>query len=215
MHEFLDRAFSYCIGNGNAFEQAIPLYAARSGQPKSLIRRRPGSPASPDAEGQAGHRISAKHRRPSNSTPNDLSTSHAISVEPGRRFPGRRLKSVIRHTTDRRTMSHSRHADRASSPEQSEHPRKRQKTIGSALSGDEDAQFNTVRQSKACSNCRKVKVKCVPAEEGRASGRCARCLRLDIVCLRQKKSWTAGDTIEDEASQLSKMADSYECGNTL
>ena len=53
-------------------------------------------------------------------------------------------------------MSHSRHADRASSPEQSEHPRKRQKTIGSALSGDEDAQFNTVRQSKACANCRKV-----------------------------------------------------------
>lgn len=112
-------------------------------------------------------------------------------------------------------MNHSRVTDRASSPEQPEHPRKRHKTNGPALSGDEDAQFNTVRQSKACANCRKVKVKCVPAEEGRASGRCARCLRLDIVCLRQKKSWTAGDTADDETSQLSKMADSYECGNTL
>lgn len=112
-------------------------------------------------------------------------------------------------------MNRSRLADRASSPEQTDHPRKRQKTTGSALSGDEDAQFNTVRQSKACANCRKVKVKCVTAEEGRASGRCARCLRLDIVCLRQKKSWTAGDTVDDETSQLSKLADRYECGNTL
>lgn len=121
----------------------------------------------------------------------------------------------MQHPAHRRTMNHSRLADRASSPEQSDHPRKRQKTTGSALSGDEDAQFNTVRQSKACANCRKVKVKCVTAEEGRASGRCTRCLRLDIVCLRQKKSWTAGDTMEDEAPKLSKLADSYECGNTL
>lgn len=121
----------------------------------------------------------------------------------------------MQQTGIRRKMNHSRVADRASSPEQSDHPRKRQKTNGPALSGDEDAQFNTVRQSKACANCRKVKVKCVPAEEGRASGRCARCLRLDIVCLRQKKSWTAGDMVDDEASQLSKLADRYECGNTL
>lgn len=113
-------------------------------------------------------------------------------------------------------MNH-RHGDRGSSPETSDHPRKRQKTTGSAVSGDEDStQFlNTVRQSKACANCRRVKVKCVTAEDGRASGRCARCLRLDIVCLRQKKSWTAGDTIEDETSQISKIADRYECGNTM
>lgn len=114
-------------------------------------------------------------------------------------------------------MSH-RHGDGGSSPEQSEHhhPRKRQKTAGPAVSGDEDnaARVNTVRQSKACANCRRVKVKCVTAEDAR-SGRCARCLRLDIVCLRQKKSWTAGDAIEDEASQMSKIADRYECGNTM
>ncbi|KAG8162868.1 hypothetical protein KVR01_007346 [Diaporthe batatas] len=109
-----------------------------------------------------------------------------------------------------------RHGDRGSSPEQSEHPRKRQKTSRPALSGEEDnaSRVNTVRQSKACSNCRKVKVKCVTAEDDRA-GRCARCVRLDIVCLRQKKSWTAGDTVEDEASQMSKIADRYECGNTV
>ncbi|KAJ0120926.1 hypothetical protein J7T55_015664 [Diaporthe amygdali] len=108
-----------------------------------------------------------------------------------------------------------RPADRGSSPEQTEHPRKRQKTLASTVSGDEDAHVNTVRQSKACANCRKVKVKCVTAEEGRASNRCARCLRLDIVCLRQKKSWTTGDTVDDEASQLVKLAERYECGSTL
>ena len=112
-------------------------------------------------------------------------------------------------------MNHLQLADRGSSPEQSEHPRKRQKTIGSSLSGDEDAHFNTVRQSKACANCRKVKVKCVTAEDGRASGRCVRCLRLDIVCLRQKKSWTPGHSMDGVAPQLSKLADRYECGNTL
>ncbi|POS70989.1 hypothetical protein DHEL01_v210617 [Diaporthe helianthi] len=114
-------------------------------------------------------------------------------------------------------MSH-RHGDRGSSPEQSEpHASKRQKTTGSALSGDEESnatRVNRVRQSKACANCRRVKVKCVTAEDDR-SGRCARCLRLDIVCLRQKKSWTAGDTAEDESSPMSRIADRYECGNTV
>ncbi|KAI3396485.1 hypothetical protein diail_12105 [Diaporthe ilicicola] len=105
--------------------------------------------------------------------------------------------------------------ERGSSPEQPNHPRKRQKTLASAVSGDEDAHTSTPRQGKACANCRRVKVKCVTPDDGRASGRCARCLRLGIVCLRQKKSWTAGDTVEDEASQLSKLADSYECGSTM
>ncbi|KAL1854048.1 hypothetical protein Daus18300_011546 [Diaporthe australafricana] len=109
-----------------------------------------------------------------------------------------------------------RPADRGSSPDQADHPRKRQKTLGSTFSGDEDAHPSIARQSKACANCRRVKVKCVASEGGRASSRCARCLRLDIVCLRQKKSWTTtGDTVDDEVSQLSKIADRYECGSTL
>lgn len=176
--------------------------------------------SSSNVEGQARGWAQRLGKTP---TTNDHRAAHRMTYRHHGRYQwsqvvgfGAKVPSqFVQRTENRRTMNHSRLADRASSPEQSDHPRKRQKTAGAALSGDEDAPLSTVRQSKACANCRKVKVKCVTAEEGRASGRCTRCLRLDIVCLRQKKSWTAGDAMEDEASKLSKLADSYECGTTL
>ncbi|KIV78179.1 hypothetical protein PV11_09922 [Exophiala sideris] len=58
-------------------------------------------------------------------------------------------------------------------------------------SDDAQAETGLVRQSKACSSCRKLKVKCDPADD--RNGVCSRCRRLNLHCLREKRLWASTD----------------------
>ncbi|KAE8446579.1 hypothetical protein EG329_011772 [Mollisiaceae sp. DMI_Dod_QoI] len=77
-----------------------------------------------------------------------------------------------------------------SSPEQTEtaRPRKRQKRSNAEIVLPET---QLSRGGKACSICRKLKVKCDSAERG--MGSCSRCVRLGLRCLSEKRSWTSAD----------------------
>ena len=74
------------------------------------------------------------------------------------------------------------HSDSAAGSELVPGPNKRQKR-----SNDES---EASRHNKACSNCRRLKVRCHSPED---SSICSRCARLQLVCLREKKSWTNAD----------------------
>lgn len=63
---------------------------------------------------------------------------------------------------------------------------------------DETGEIKTARQNKACSNCRRLKVKCDTGWEADGTGNCSRCRRLGLPCLREKKTWTHA---EDDAWQ--------------
>lgn len=80
-------------------------------------------------------------------------------------------------------------------------PPKRQKR---ANADEEAGDTRTPRHSKACSNCRRLKVKCDSTEAGRGSSDCSRCLRLHLKCLREKRLWTASVTqnVDQEPLQL-------------
>ena len=87
-------------------------------------------------------------------------------------------------------------ASRKTAPRDANHPRKRHRV--SSIVDDDQSEIGTIRQSKACSNCRKLKVKCNAADnEGSA---CSRCARLDLTCLRETKAWTQAnaDSLSDD-----------------
>ena len=63
---------------------------------------------------------------------------------------------------------------------------------------EETGEIKTARQNKACSNCRRLKVKCDTGWEADGTGNCSRCRRLGLPCLREKKLWT---NAEDDAWQ--------------
>jgi hypothetical protein len=67
-------------------------------------------------------------------------------------------------------------------------PRKRQKRPNA---DDEQGDARPGRQTKACANCRKLKVKCDFVDNETTN--CSRCVRLGLLCLRETRSWTSGD----------------------
>jgi len=66
---------------------------------------------------------------------------------------------------------------------------------------EEASEAARARQNKACSNCRKLKVKCDSGEQQTGSNNCSRCHRLGLTCLREKKSWA--NAADDDAWQNS------------
>ena len=57
------------------------------------------------------------------------------------------------------------------------------------------------KQSKACANCRRLKVRCDVLNQG-SNEDCSRCTRLQLTCLRERKQWSNGAIENAEPLQL-------------